>query len=621
MFDNNNARCLPWMFACRERDQNDPSSLPNKFRWNWTFFSGHTSMALSSIFLALAPFSLQWTDTSDDPTNTQIAKVYGVYAFLLFCSDATNKLGAHLIDKVASDVTENSLIPWMYISSQPVDNRNSDRLISQLNDYKNTVKYFLLNINTLIWYRVIQVIIAIAVTFSVFDEKMYGGIFLGYVFFTMMTASIEHELVKKANAELGNQFDSNMGEQREYIINNDLIIAYNLYELAAKKVSELRKNIRIYEEKVSKVEDIFSIISHVLLRLAQFLVLYSTAKDVLDKNKNFDVSDLVNLMVYFQLLLEPIAQIRAICKEYSKKITKINGIKEVIESFRPDQTLTLPENGAAGLSIQLQNVSFSDILQRVNLTINSGEVVAIIGPTNAGKSTLVKIILGICGYQGNVLINNANITQISRSDLMKHVSIVPQETQLFNHKSLIDNIKIARQEESDRPIGWDLLDECKLSRIQEKGEGGQNIRPIRPATPTAHVKVDKLSGGEKQRVGIARAKIRISESKLLIFDEPTSSLDPQTSRMVWDQLSTISRDSGKTVLYVTHDQEIATKADKILVVHDKTVDVCTSASLTSNQTYRDMCSARDYSGFLWHASQPQSTSTQPATNSIFSSFF
>ena len=204
-----------------------------------------------------------------------------------------------------------------------------------------------------------------------------------------------------------------------------------------------------------------------------------------------------------------------------------------------------------------QGKSALEVLKGVNLTLQSGEIAALVGQSGAGKSTLLQIA-GLLDRpsSGRILINGENIGQISdevRTSLRRdYIGFVYQYHNLLGDFSALENVMLpmliaghAKKEAEDRAAF--LLDKLNLShRIHH-----------RPA---------ELSGGEQQRVAIARALA--NSPKLLLADEPTGNLDPNTAENVFSALLSIIKETGLAALIATHNMELAARMNRQLKLHD-----------------------------------------------------
>ncbi len=211
--------------------------------------------------------------------------------------------------------------------------------------------------------------------------------------------------------------------------------------------------------------------------------------------------------------------------------------------------------------IEVKNIhkSFGDleVLKGVNLTVQKGEIVAIVGKSGAGKTTLLQII-GTLDQptQGEVLINGERLMTKGEKELAafrnKHIGFIFQFHQLLPEFTALENVcipaMIAREKES----------EYKARAVQLLTELGLKDR--------MNHKPNELSGGEKQRVAAARALMM--KPDIILADEPTGSLDEKNKKELSDLLLKLRKEYGQTILLVTHDKELASIADRVIEIVD-----------------------------------------------------
>ncbi len=225
--------------------------------------------------------------------------------------------------------------------------------------------------------------------------------------------------------------------------------------------------------------------------------------------------------------------------------------------------LQLPAAGKPP-SVQFSNVSFRynndrNILSHLNFSISPGEKVALVGGSGAGKSTLVKLLfrfydpsLDEQNQTGQVLINGQDISQCTQQSVRKAIGIVPQDTVLFND-SILENIRYGRIEASDQEV----RDAIKMAHLQDF------IASLPDGVDTAVGERGlKLSGGEKQRVAIARTILK--GAPVLVFDEATSSLDSRSERAIMAALKEFQQ--GHTSLTIAHRLSTVVDSDRIIVM-------------------------------------------------------
>lgn len=191
------------------------------------------------------------------------------------------------------------------------------------------------------------------------------------------------------------------------------------------------------------------------------------------------------------------------------------------------------------------------VLDNINFYIKQGEFVVITGPSSSGKSLILNLIGGLAPISsGNIIINNNIINKLSKENLNKfrktNISFIFQKNNLIKNLSALENIMIAMEDNKSNINPLEILEKlCLSDKI--------NNFP------------DELSGGEKQRINIARAVCK--NTPIILCDEPTNSLDPDTSDIVLNLLKDINN-NGSTVILATHNKEITKFADRIIYLEN-----------------------------------------------------
>lgn len=204
------------------------------------------------------------------------------------------------------------------------------------------------------------------------------------------------------------------------------------------------------------------------------------------------------------------------------------------------------------VAIELRNVTKSfknkKILNEFNLVINKGEMVALVGPSGCGKSTLLNIIGALeFDYEGSVYIENKKISKnlLQTMSIRKHsLSYLFQNFALLENETVGKNLKIVSRDSVDIKFA--------LSRVGLEGYWKE--------------KIYTLSGGEQQRVAMAR--LLLKKSNIILADEPTGSLDKQNAQKIFDILLELKK-KGKTIVVVTHDLTFLSYFDKVININEQ----------------------------------------------------
>jgi len=249
----------------------------------------------------------------------------------------------------------------------------------------------------------------------------------------------------------------------------------------------------------------------------------------------------------------------------SLEISSIREFIEYPEPFRFENGEPIMPDNAKGYKLELKDVNFryhgaeADTLKNINLTINAGEKLAIVGLNGAGKTTLVKMLCGLYDpREGEVLLNGENIKKFNRQDYYKHFSTVFQDFSIVN-TSIIENI-------AQCVSGWDM-DKAKLAA--EKAGLAEKIEAMPKGYETALGKEifedgTNLSGGEMQRLMLARALYK--DAPIIVLDEPTAALDPIAESEIYSQYHELT--GGRTSIYISHRLASTRFCDRVIYVEN-----------------------------------------------------
>ncbi len=295
----------------------------------------------------------------------------------------------------------------------------------------------------------------------------------------------------------------------------------------------------------------------IIITLGMVTLLWMSASRV--TTGEMTVGDIVLISAYLTQLYAPLNFLGFIYREIKNSLADMERMFGILDQHqevkdKPQST----ELHTRSARIRFEHVSFSyepqrQILHDVSFTIDAGETVAIVGTSGAGKSTLSRLLFRFYDVtEGRITVNDRDIRDYTQLSLRQHIGIVPQDTVLFNN-SIYYNIAYGRPDASHE----DVIEAAKTASIHEFVMS----LPEGYETPVGERGL-KLSGGEKQRVAIARTVLK--NPPILILDEATSALDTRTERAIQDELYKITKD--RSTLIIAHRLSTIVDADRILVM-------------------------------------------------------
>ena len=336
-----------------------------------------------------------------------------------------------------------------------------------------------------------------------------------------------------------------------------VIKAFNAEQEQFVKFEDQNDGILQIKNKVNRRRDLASPISEILGIMAVVCVLWYGGRLVL-RNDFLQPSDFLTFILIFAQLIQPLKTLSQASYNIRKGAASVDRIEQLItEDVEVKEATDARELVSFNDSIEFKNVSFSYrdkmILEDINLKIEKGKTVALVGSSGAGKSTLADLVPRFHDVvSGELLIDGINIKDYSLQSLRNQLGIVTQEPILFND-TIANNISLGM---SDAP----------LEKIEKAARVANAHNFVVQKENGYHTSIgergNKLSGGEKQRVTIARAVLK--NPAILILDEATSSLDTESEKLVQDAINNLM--SNRTSLVIAHRLSTIRHADEIIVL-------------------------------------------------------
>ena len=393
--------------------------------------------------------------------------------------------------------------------------------------------------------------------------SQYGSLFAGIIFFSvifyvgftlMMTEwrmHFRHEMNALDSSANGRAMDSLMNYETVKYFNNDKL-----------EITRYRDTMGLWEEAAVKSQNTMSILNFgqaAIIALSVTGIMLLAAQGVVDNELTLGDLVLINTMM-LQLFL-PLNFLGVIYRSLKYALADMDMVIKLLR--RPVEIIDSSDASALEIkqaSIEFRHVGFHynvdrRILEDISFKLEDGEKLAIVGPSGAGKSTIARLLFRFYDIdQGQILISGQDIAGVTQQSLREAIGIVPQDTVLFND-SILYNIQYARPDASFEEVR-EVARLADIDRfIEALPEGYDTVVGERGL---------KLSGGEKQRVAIAR--VLLKDPAILVFDEATSSLDSQSEKNILGALTRISR--NKTTLVIAHRLSTVIDADRIIVLEE-----------------------------------------------------
>ncbi len=466
-----------------------------------------------------------------------------------------------IIQKFGAALFTDGLKHSMQLPYQAFEDQRSGETLSILTKARADCEKFISYVINVVFGIVVSVVFV-----SVYATRLHWSIVPIYIGGASMIAYVTNLLSKKIKVIQKNivkETTSLAGTTTESLRNIELVKSLGL---TTQEINRLNNNTyKILALELKKVKNIRSLsfiqgtMVNALRQVITFTLMWLIFKEILT------VGQLISLQFYSFFIFGPLQEIGSIILSYRETEASLNNfdalMKKTIDTppANPIAIGEIEQLAFKQVGFQHQTANFKAIDQ-ISFEAKKGETIAFVGPSGAGKSTLVKLLVGLYQPQeGEILVNGVNTAQIDMSALRNQISFVTQDTQLFAG-TIKENLAFVAPNATEDEM---LLALTKASCANILDKGGNGL-----ATVIGEGGL-KLSGGEKQRLSIARALLR--HPHLLIFDEATSSLDSLTEESITDTIRDLSKEREQITIMIAHRLSTIIHATRIYVLEKGTV--------------------------------------------------
>jgi ATP-binding cassette subfamily B protein len=506
-----------------------------KYDWDRFFFSfskneyGVLALLLASISVAMI---------------SRIAKAFQDY----FLNLITQKFGASIFT--------DGLKQAMRLPYQEFEDQRSGETLSVLQKVRvDTEKFITAFINIL--FPVIIGIIIVAIYATSIHPTLpliyFGGIFL----LSALTSRLSKK-VKIIQKKIVSQTTSLAGATTESLRNIELVKSLGL---TGQEIERLNKNtFKILGLELKKVKRIrtVSFVQGTFVNTLRQVILFMLMWLIFGERMN--AGELVTMQVFSFFVFGPLQEIGNIILTYREAEASLLNFRNLMNK-EPEAEAKEPVHIGAISNLSFDNVSFQHrtatqkAIEHISFSVKAGETIAFVGPSGSGKSTLMKLLVGLYRPQeGLILYNGMDENQISFDDIRSQIGFVTQDTQLFSG-TIRENLTFVNPGASEVELS-EVLKKASCHNLMARAENGLDTIIGEGGL--------KLSGGEKQRISIARALLR--KPNLLMFDEATSSLDSITEEEISNTIREISSQRKQITILIAHRLSTIMHADKIYVL-------------------------------------------------------
>ncbi|MBP6370889.1 MAG: ABC transporter ATP-binding protein [Ferruginibacter sp.] len=468
-----------------------------------------------------------------------------------------------IIQKFGADVFTDGLKKAMKLPYQDFEDQISGETLSILTKVRSDTERFMISfINVL--FGVFVGIVFVFVYAALFIHWLVPVAYLVGIFMLSFITGKLSKKIKVIQKNIVNQTTALAGSTTESLRNIELVKSLGL---TTQEVDRLNKNTyKILALELTKVKRIRSIsfvqgtLVNTLRQVILFILMWLIFRH------QMDAGQLVTMQIFSFFVFGPLQEIGNIILSYREAEASLQNFDRLMKK-EPEPEAAHPQQLGEIKELEFLNVAFQHktaaqkAIDNISFKVSIGETIAFVGPSGSGKSTLMKLLVGLYRpQQGKILYNGLDETAIRFDDLRNQIGFVTQDTNLFNG-TIKDNLLFVKPGASEADLN-EALEKAACTNLMARAEKGLETMIGEGGL--------KLSGGEKQRLSIARALLR--KPRVLLFDEATSALDSLTEEEITNTIRNISELKSQVTILIAHRLSTIMHADKIFVLEKGEVE-------------------------------------------------
>ncbi len=462
-----------------------------------------------------------------------------------------------VIQKFGAKVFTDGLQHAMKLPYQQFEDQRSGETLSVLTKVRSDVEKFMINFINILFGVIIGVVFVFVYAAVFIHWSIPVAYLVGILVLTVITNYLSKK-IKIIQKNIVGETTALAGSTTESLRNIELVKSLGLTK---QEVSRLNKNTyKILGLELKKVKRIRSIsfiqgtMVNTLRQVILFILMWLIFKN------SMNAGQLVTMQIFSFFVFGPLQEIGNILLSYREAEASLNNFHNLMMKA-PESEPANPKPLNNIETLAFQDVSFKHqtasqkAIDNISFDVKVGETIAFVGPSGSGKSTLMKLLVGLYRPQdGRILYNGLDETEIHFDDLRKQIGFVTQDTNLFSG-TIRENLVFVNPAATEDELN-DVLEKASCTNLVKRAEKGLDTMIGEGGL--------KLSGGEKQRISIARALLR--KPHLLIFDEATSALDSLTEEEITETIRDISSKKGQITILIAHRLSTIMHADRIYVL-------------------------------------------------------
>ncbi|HRA11133.1 MAG: ABC transporter ATP-binding protein [Chitinophagaceae bacterium] len=475
---------------------------------------------------------------------SRIAKAFQDY----FLNVVTQKFGATVFTE--------GLQHAMGLPYQEFEDQRSGETLGILQKVRIDTEKFVASFVNVLFPVVIGILFVAIFAFQI--HPLLPLIYFGGIFLLTIISNLLSKKIKTVQKIIVKETTSLAGSTTESLRNIELVKSLGLTGQEVKRLNKNTFNILGLElKKVKRLRSISFIqgtFVNTLRQIILFLLMWMIFR------KEMQPWELATMQIFSFFVFGPLQEIGNIILTYREAQASLENFDNLMKKEAEPKAAN-PKHLGKVETLEFENVGFKHktasqkAINEISFKVNTGETIAFVGPSGSGKTTLMKLLVGLYRpQQGRILYNNIDENNIDFDDLRNQIGFVTQDTQLFSG-TIRENLVFVNPDATDDEV-MDVLNKASCSNLVARADNGLDTMIGEGGL--------KLSGGEKQRLSIARALLR--KPKVLLFDEATSALDSITEEAITDTIREISGDGKQISILIAHRLSTIMHVDRIYVL-------------------------------------------------------
>lgn len=466
-----------------------------------------------------------------------------------------------IVQKLGAKIYEDGLKHSLELPYQVFEDQRSGETLGILQKVRTDVEK-LVNATVNILFTSIVGIVFVLV-YSISLHWLIAPVYFSAIPILGILSSFLSKKIKIVQKKIVGETTALAGSTTESLRNIELVKSLGLAQQEIKRLNNATEKILVLELKKVRFVRSLSFVQGTFVNLMRNVILFMMIYLVF--SDKITIGQMFSLFIYSFYIFGPLQELGNIISIYREAEVSLKNFENILNT--PVEPRPVNEKPLGKLeNISFVNVSFKHLsantnaLQQVNISMKSGETIAFVGPSGSGKTTLVKLLVGLYRpNEGDLRYNDLSINDINLERLREQIGFVTQDTQLFSG-TIKENLQFVKPGASDEEC-LDVLKKAACDNLMKRADKG-----LETVIGEGGVKV---SGGERQRLSIARALLR--NPQLMIFDEATSALDSLTEEEITETIKDISNKKNQITVLIAHRLSTIMHADRIFVLEHGTI--------------------------------------------------